>query len=142
MSHLVEGLVRSGQPHNLMSIPTLMSESTTTAESLLEVVQVQESGVTPPIQISDWSSALFRYVMQHTTVRKAFHWVPAIQERLMSRGVEELVRSGQPHNLIRIPTLMSESTIIAGIPITILGVSTVTPLTQKSAGSTALFQYV
>ena len=80
MSQLVGELVRSGQPHNLKSIPTLMSESTIIAESLLEVVQAQESGATRPIQIRDWSSALFRYVIQHTTVRKAIRWVSAMSE--------------------------------------------------------------
>ena len=60
----------------------------------------------------------------------------------MSQLVGELVKSGQPHNLMSIPTLMLESTITAGILMAILKVSTVTPLTQRSVGTTALFQYV
>ena len=75
-------------------------------------------------------------------VRKAIHWVPAIQEGSMSQLAGELVKSGQPHNLMSIPTLILEITITAGIPMAILKVSTVTPLTQISAGSTALFHDV
>ena len=82
MSQLVGYLVKSGQPHNLMSIPTLMLESTIIAESQLVVVQVQESGATPPIQIRDWSSVLSQFVKQHTTVRQKSNipWVLHIQE--------------------------------------------------------------
>ena len=76
------------------------------------------------------------------SVRKEIHLVPAIQEGRMSQLVEGLVKSGQRHNLMSIPTLMLESTITAGIPMAILKVSTVTPLTQRSVGSTALFQDV
>ena len=60
----------------------------------------------------------------------------------MSQLAGELVKSGQRHNLMSIPTLMLESTITAGILMVILKVSTVTPLTQISAGSIALFQDV
>ena len=76
------------------------------------------------------------------SVRKAIPWVPAIQEGWMSQLVGGLAKSGQPHNLMSIPTLILESTITAGILMVILKVSTVTPLTQRSVGSTALFQDV
>ena len=77
MSQLVGELVKSGQPHNLMSIPTLMLESTITAGILMAILVV--SGATPLIQISDGSNVLSHIVIQHT-VRKAIHWVPAIRE--------------------------------------------------------------
>ena len=80
MSQLVGELVKSGQLKQLMGIPTLMSESTTFAESQLVVLQVQESGVTPPTQISDWNSALSQYVILHTNVREAIRWVPIMLE--------------------------------------------------------------
>ena len=78
MSQLVGELVKSGQPHNPMSTHLLMLESTTTAEILMGVIK--ECGVTPLIQIEDGSTALSRDVMQHSTVRKAIHWVKAILE--------------------------------------------------------------
>ena len=53
------------------------------------------------------------------------------------------VKSGQHNNLMSIPLEQSwESTTIAGIQLRILMESGVTPLTQISDGSTALFQYV
>mgnify|MGYP001200926431 CR=1 FL=1 len=79
-------LVRSGQSQNLMSIESLVLDSTTIAETLLVVV-VQESGATPLTQMSDSSPALFHIVMQHTTVRTGIrmvvmvmHWGPATLE--------------------------------------------------------------
>ena len=75
-------------------------------------------------------------------VKKAIHLVPAIWEKQMSQQVEGLVRSGQHRNLMSTIILMWESTITAGTLMTILWVSIVTPLIQKSGGSTALFQYV
>ena len=86
MSQLVEGLVRSGQRHNLMCPNILMlerweilrRESTTTAG--IRVVILEESGVTPQTQISDLSFAPSQYVMQHTTVRKVIRWVSVMQE--------------------------------------------------------------
>ena len=60
----------------------------------------------------------------------------------MSQKAEELVRSGQPYNLMSMTILMWESTTIAGIILGILKESGVTPLTQISDGSTALSQYV
>ena len=60
----------------------------------------------------------------------------------MSQKAEELVRSGQPRNLMSMTILMWESTTIAGIILGILKESGVTPLTQISDGSTALSQYV
>ena len=60
----------------------------------------------------------------------------------MSRQVEEIVRSGQHHNLISTHILMWENTTTVGILMMILWVSIVTPLIQISDGSTALFQYV
>ena len=82
MSRLVEELVKSGQPHNLMCPNILMwvkwkilrRESTIIAESLLVVVLL-ESGATPLTQIRDGNSALSQFVMQHTTVSKVIHWV-------------------------------------------------------------------
>ena len=79
MSRLTGELVKSGQPHNLMSISTLMSESTIIAESLLTVV-LQESGATPPTQKSAGSTVLFHTVMQHTAVRKEIRWVSHMPE--------------------------------------------------------------
>ena len=80
-------LVRSGQSQNLMSIDTLVLESTTIAECLLVVIVVKESGATPLTQMSDSSPALFHIVMQHTTVRTGIrmvdmvmHWGPATLE--------------------------------------------------------------
>ena len=78
MSHLVEELVKSGQHHNLMGTIILMWESTTIAGILMGIPM--ECGVTPLIQIEDGSTALSRDVMQHSTVRKAIHWVKAILE--------------------------------------------------------------
>ena len=79
-------LVRSGQSQNLMSIDSLVLESTTIAETLLVVV-VQESGATPLTQMSDGSPALFHIVMQHTAVRTGLrmvdmviHWGSAMRE--------------------------------------------------------------
>ena len=61
MSQLVEGLVKSGQHNNLMSILLEQSwESTTTAGIQMETLK--ESGATPLIQISDGTIALFPYV--------------------------------------------------------------------------------
>ena len=61
----------------------------------------------------------------------------------MSQIVEELVRFGKPHNLTSIRSLMSESTIIADNLLALLvQESGATPLTQISAGNTALFQFV
>ena len=60
----------------------------------------------------------------------------------MSQLVEELVRSGQPRNLMSTHILMWESTTIAGILMGILEESGASPLIQRSNGSTALFQAV
>ena len=60
----------------------------------------------------------------------------------MSQRVGELVKSGQPRNLMSITIYMWESTTTAGILMRILKEFGATPLTQISDGSTALFQYV
>ena len=63
MSRLVEELVKSGQRHSLMIIMTiLMWESTTIAEILDLLRILEECGVTPLIQISAGSTALFQNV--------------------------------------------------------------------------------
>ena len=82
MSQLVEGLVKSGQHNNLMSISSIMWESTTIAgiQMPLESRCLWESGATPLTQICFGNTALFHDVMPHTTVRKVIHWVPAIRE--------------------------------------------------------------
>ena len=86
MSRIVEGLVKSGQHNNLMSISSIMWESTTIAGiqismNPMECGRIWESGATPLIQMRNGSIALFQYVVhQHTTARKAIHWGPAIQE--------------------------------------------------------------
>ena len=79
MSRLVEELVKSGQPHNLMIAGILSWESTTTA-GIQMVLILKESGVTPLTQISDGNSALFHIVMQHTTVKMAILWVSVMSE--------------------------------------------------------------
>ena len=62
MSRLVEGLARSGQHNNLMSILLEQNwESTTTAGIQMETLK--ESGATPLIQISDGTIALFPHVL-------------------------------------------------------------------------------
>ena len=76
------------------------------------------------------------------SVRKAIHWVSVIQERGMSQQAEELVRHGQPRNLMSMTLLMWESTTIAGILMIILMESGASPLIQISDGSTALSLYV
>ena len=78
MSQLVEELVKSGQPRNLMIAGILRRESTTIAETLMGILK--ESGATPLTQLENGSTALFQFVVQHTTVRKAIHWVKAIWE--------------------------------------------------------------
>ena len=60
----------------------------------------------------------------------------------MSQKAEELVRLGQPRNLMIARILVWESTTIAGIQMGILKESGATPLTQISDGSTALSLYV
>ena len=49
-----------------------------------------------------------------TSVKKAIHWVSAIPERGMSQQAEELVRHGQPRNLMSMTLLLWESTTNAG----------------------------
>ena len=82
MSQLVEGLVRYGQHNNLMSILLEQNWGSTTTAGIHHkaVFFLRESGVTPLTQISDGNSALFHIVIQHTTVRKAIHWVSVIGE--------------------------------------------------------------
>ena len=65
-----------------------------------------EFGVTPLTQIRNGSIVMSEGVMQHTTVRKAIHWVSAIQERGMLQQAEELVRHGQHRNLMSMFLLM------------------------------------
>ena len=60
----------------------------------------------------------------------------------MSQKAEELVRSGQPRNLIKACILTWEITTVAGILMIILMESGASPLTQMSNGSTALSLYV
>ena len=48
------------------------------------------------------------------SVKKAIHWVSLIQERGMSQQAEELVRHGQPRNLMSMTLLMWGSTTNAG----------------------------
>ena len=60
----------------------------------------------------------------------------------MSQLVEERVKSGQRHNLMITHILIWESTTTAGILMAILVESGVSPLTQISPGSIALFQDV
>ena len=61
----------------------------------------------------------------------------------MSRLVEELVKSGQRHNLMSTHLPVWDSTITAGIQMDgILEESGASPLTQISYGSTALFHIV
>ena len=76
MSQLAEELVSFGLPQNLISTALLMWESTTTAE--IQVGTMVESGASPLTPISYGSSALFRYVTLHTTVRKVIHLVLVI----------------------------------------------------------------
>ena len=80
MSRIVEGLVKSGQHKNLMSIPLEQNWGSTTTAGIQVVLLLQESGVTPLTQISDGSTALFHHVIQHTTVRKGIHWVSVMSE--------------------------------------------------------------
>ena len=78
MSQLVEGLVKSGQHNNLMSILLeQIWESTTTAETRMG--NLMESGVTPLTQMCGGSIARFQYVEQ-TTVRNVIRMVSLIQE--------------------------------------------------------------
>ena len=75
-------------------------------------------------------------------VRKAIHWVPAILEGWMSQVVEELVKSGQQHNLMIAGILRWESTTTAEIQMGILVECGVTPLIQIRCLSTAMSQNV
>ena len=94
-----------------------------------------------------------RSVMLKTiqNVRKAFHWVPAILERLITRLVGDLVKPGQHQNLMspgglmlgRWERLRRETTTIVGTQIpTCLEESGATPLIQIRDGSSALFHLV
>ena len=56
MSQLVDESVRSGQPHNLMNMTSLMWESTTVAG--IQMGMLQEFGAIPLIQGSDGSIVL------------------------------------------------------------------------------------
>ena len=78
MSQQAEELVKPGQHKNLMSTMLHGWETTTIAGTQLGFLE--ESGATPLIQISGGSTALSRFVIQHTTVRKVIHWVSVIQE--------------------------------------------------------------
>ena len=141
MSQQAEELVRHGQPRNLMSTPILMWEITTIAGILIGVPR--EFGVTPLTQIRNGNIVMSKGVMQHTTVRKAIHWVPAIQERGMSQQAEELVRLGQLRNLMSMTILVWGSITTAGIQIMIImeecGASL---LTQIRNGSIAMSKVV
>ena len=140
----MEGLVKPGQNKNLMSTTILRWESTTTAGTLIGILE--ESGATPLIQISDGNTALSHGVEQSqrvVNVRKlALHLVDTILEKSMSQQAEGLVKTGQCHSLMRIAILMWESTTTAGILLGILVESGATPLIQISGGSSALFQFV
>ena len=82
MSQLVGEFANPGQHNNLMSISSIMWESTTIAgiQISMECGGIWESGATPLIQMRNGNTALFHDVMPHTTVRKVIHWVPAIRE--------------------------------------------------------------
>ena len=61
----------------------------------------------------------------------------------MSQLVEELVKSGQRHNLMSTNMLMWESTTTAGIQVQIfMGASGATPLIQRSGWKSALSRFV
>ena len=102
------------------------------------------SGATPLTQIRFGSTAMLKGVVQHqhTTVRKAIRLVAAIWEGGIPLPAEELVKSGQRHNLMSTTLLMWESTTTAETRMGNLMESGATPLTQMCGGSTALFQYV
>ena len=91
------------------------------------------------LKVESIGRSVLRKIM---SVRKAIHWVSAIQERGMSQQAEELVRSGQPRNFIKACILSWEITTIAGIQMIIPMVFGVTPLTQIRIGSTALSLHV
>ena len=79
MSQLVEELVRSEQHNNLMGILLEQNtESTIIAGIRIEILK--ESGAIPLTQLKNGSIALFQFVVQHTTARKAIHWVSTIWE--------------------------------------------------------------
>ena len=80
MSRIVEGLVKSGQHKNLMSIPLEQNWGSTTTAGIQVVFFLRESGASPLTQMSYGSIALFHIVIQHTTVRKAIHWVSLMSE--------------------------------------------------------------
>ena len=83
MSQLVGELVKSGQHNNLMSTHILAWVSTTIAGTQMGLCLMVEFGALPLTEISNGKSALFHTVfqlIQHTTVRKAIHWVKAIRE--------------------------------------------------------------
>ena len=80
MSQLVEGLVKSGQHNNLMSILLEQNWEITTIAGIQMGLCLWESTVSPLTQISDGNAALFHIVIQHTTVRKDIRWVSAIRE--------------------------------------------------------------
>ena len=50
------------------------------------------------------------------SVRRAIHWVPAILEIWTPQSVEELVKPGQPKNLMSMNILRRESIITVGTP--------------------------
>ena len=81
MSRIVEGLVKSGQHNNLMSILLEQNWESTTNAGIQMGLYLMESGASPLTQMSYGSIALFHIVIQHTTVRKAIHWVSPIWER-------------------------------------------------------------
>ena len=68
MSQQVEGLVRSGQPWNLMNTALLIWENTTIAGILMRLLM--ESGATPLIQTKDGTTVLFQDVMHITNVKR------------------------------------------------------------------------
>ena len=80
MSRIVEGLVKSGQHKNLMSIPLEQNWGSTTTAGIQVVFFLRESGASPLTQMSYGITALFQYVMQHTTVKEVIRWVSLIQE--------------------------------------------------------------
>ena len=80
MSQLVEGLVKSGQHNNLMSIQLGQNWENTTIAGTLMGFCLRESSVLPLTQICRGSSVLSQDVMQHTTVRKVIRWVSVMPE--------------------------------------------------------------